>query len=173
MPRTPIDYSKTIIYKIQHIEDENLLYIGHTTEFTKRKSSHKRYTNAEGYKEYQRLVYKMIRDNGNWEMFNMIEIKKFACNNRREAEAEEDRIMRELKATMNMNRAFLTSEEVKVYKKEWKEEHKDEVKKQAQEYRDKLNMDESGKFSIDAYCEKLRKQKIYRDAYKKRQSEKQ
>ena len=34
-------------------------------------------------------------------------------------------------------------------------------------------MDESGKFSIDAYCEKLRKQKIYRDAYKKRQSEKQ
>ena len=31
MPKLPIDYSKTLIYKIEHIKDENLLYVGHTT----------------------------------------------------------------------------------------------------------------------------------------------
>ena len=117
MPRKAIDYNNTVIYKIQHIEKEELLYVGHTTDFRKRKNSHKSSCNVKDGKQYNVKVYKMIRDNGNWEMFNMIEIKKFACNNRREAEAEEDRIMRELKATMNMNRAFLTSEELKVYKK--------------------------------------------------------
>jgi len=30
MPKTPIDYSKTIIYKIEHVEDDNLVYVGHT-----------------------------------------------------------------------------------------------------------------------------------------------
>jgi folate-binding protein YgfZ len=54
----------------------------------------------------------MIRDNGGWECFNMIEIEKFSCTNKREAEAEEDKVMRELKATMNMIRAFLRPEDV-------------------------------------------------------------
>ena len=37
MPRKAIDYSKTIIYKIQHEDNDELLYVGHTTDFTKRK----------------------------------------------------------------------------------------------------------------------------------------
>ena len=41
MPKNPIDYSKTIIYKIQHIEKDDLIYVGSTTNFTKRKSAHK------------------------------------------------------------------------------------------------------------------------------------
>ena len=35
MPRTPINYSKCCIYKIEHIENENLLYVGHTTNYEK------------------------------------------------------------------------------------------------------------------------------------------
>ena len=31
MPKLPMDYSKTIIYKIEHIENDNLVYVGHTT----------------------------------------------------------------------------------------------------------------------------------------------
>ena len=30
MPRKAIDYSKTVIYKIEHIDNETLLYIGRT-----------------------------------------------------------------------------------------------------------------------------------------------
>ena len=89
MPRTAISYENTVIYKIQHIDDDTLLYVGHTTDFTKRKSTHKYNTaNANG-KAYRLKVYNMIRENGGWDMFRMIEIKHHPCNNRREAEAEE------------------------------------------------------------------------------------
>ena len=42
MPKKIIDYSKTIIYKIV-CNDLNItdLYIGHTTNFIKRKATHK------------------------------------------------------------------------------------------------------------------------------------
>ena len=99
MPRNNINYSNISIYKIQHVNDETLLYVGQTTDFTKRKSSHK--CNANKPKMYECKLYTMIRDNGGWDMFNMIEIKKFPCRNKKEAEAEEDRVMRELKATLN------------------------------------------------------------------------
>ena len=42
MPRTAVDYSKTIIYKIV-CNDLNVkdIYVGSTTDFTKRKNKHK------------------------------------------------------------------------------------------------------------------------------------
>ena len=40
MPLTKVDYSKTIIYKI-HRNDE-LLYVGSTTDITRRKAQHKK-----------------------------------------------------------------------------------------------------------------------------------
>jgi predicted GIY-YIG superfamily endonuclease len=40
MPRLSIDYTNTIIYKIQHTDKEELIYVGYTTDFTKRKSAH-------------------------------------------------------------------------------------------------------------------------------------
>jgi hypothetical protein len=184
MPRTSINYSNTIIYKIQHNDKDELIYVGHTTDFTKRKSSHKLITRSEKDKAYNRQLYKMIRDNGGWESFKMIEIKTFSCTNKREAEAEEDKVMRELKATMNMNRAFLRTEDIiedrRIYREihadEIKEKakifratHTEEIKEKAKIYRENLNKDENGNRTIDAYLEKLRKQKINRDAYKERQ----
>jgi len=41
MPKTPMDYSKSCNYKIEHIDDCNLVYVGHTTNFNKRKCEHK------------------------------------------------------------------------------------------------------------------------------------
>ena len=158
MTITSINYSNTIIYKIQHNDKDELIYVGHTTDFTTRKSSHKRITQSENDKSYNRQLYKMIRDNGGWVSFKMIEIKTFSCTNKREAEAEEDKVMRELKATMNKNRAFRTAED---------------VKEDARIYRENLNKDENGNRTIDAYLEKLRKQKIHRDAYKERQKNKE
>ena len=40
----------------------------------------------------------------------MIEVKKYPCLNRRESEIEEDKIMQELKANMNTNKAHRTDE---------------------------------------------------------------
>ena len=99
------DFSKTVIYKIQHEDDESLLYVGSTTNFTKRKCSHKRNCNNPNDRIYNIKLYQMIRDNGGWNCFRMIQIKKFPCNNKREAESEEDMFMMELKANMNHQRA--------------------------------------------------------------------
>ena len=157
MPRTAINYDNTIIYKIQHVDDDTLLYVGHTTDFTKRKSAHKANLNNTNNKAFNYKVYQMIRNNGGWDMFRMIEIKQFKCCNKREAEAEEDRVMRELKGTLNTNRAFLTDQDKKDDKKE---------------YRDKKRTEFEATFTMEKYIEHLKKQKEYRDAYKERQKNK-
>ena len=95
------DYSKTIIYKLQHEDDESLLYVGSTTNFTHRKSQHKNNTKNSNGKQYNEKLYKMIRENGGFESFKMIQIKEFPCSSERESEAEEDKVMLELKSTMN------------------------------------------------------------------------
>jgi len=34
MPKVSIDYSKCVIYKIVNVDNDNLVYIGHTKNFT-------------------------------------------------------------------------------------------------------------------------------------------
>ena len=60
MPKTIIDYSKTIIYRIVckdlTIKD---CYIGHTTNFIKRKQAHKNVCNSDNinHKNYNIYLY--------------------------------------------------------------------------------------------------------------------
>ena len=58
MPRKEIDYSKTVIYKIV-CNDLNVkdVYVGHTTDFTKRKASHKAVFNCPNHHNYNCLLY--------------------------------------------------------------------------------------------------------------------
>ena len=121
MPKTATDYSKNVIYKIQHNDDDSLLYVGHTTNFIKRKQLHK-----SDSKLSQKLIYKMIRENGGWECFTMIVIKVFPCENSMEACIEEDRIMREMKTSMNTKRAYTTPEEKREYHKEYNQANKEQ-----------------------------------------------
>ena len=81
-----------------------MIYVGQTTDFNRRKSQHKRLALIynDDWKDSNTTLYKTIRANGGWGMFRMNEIKKFPCNDRREALAEEDKTIRELKAVMNM-----------------------------------------------------------------------
>ena len=52
MPKIPIDYSKTIIYKIICNDDPNFLYVGSTTNYVKRKQQHKSTCSNEKDKNY-------------------------------------------------------------------------------------------------------------------------
>ena len=83
MPRTNINYANTIMYKFV-CNDLNVtdVYVGNTTEFTKRKSSHKCNCNNENCKSHNLKVYQIIRANGGWLNWRMIEIKKYPCNDR-------------------------------------------------------------------------------------------
>ena len=78
MPKTKTDYSKTIIYKIV-CNDLNIkdCYVGHTINFIKRKSGHKRTWINEKNKYHNLNIYKFIRENGGWDNWNMLVLKKY------------------------------------------------------------------------------------------------
>ena len=116
MPK--IDYSNTVIYKIQHITNTNLLYIGSTTNYDRRKAEHKNQAISDKYKDTKQLkLYTMIRTNGSWESFEMSPIKTVCCSNSVEARIEEEKCRVEYNANLNMRRANLTEEVKKEYNK--------------------------------------------------------
>ena len=82
MPKVPVDYNKTIIYKLVHKDDvknENI-YVGSTTNFVQRKWDHATCCNGPLQKSHQQLKYQYIRENGGWKNWLMIEIEKYPCN---------------------------------------------------------------------------------------------
>jgi len=116
MPKLPIDYNKCCIYKIKHIDNERLFYVAQTTNFSRRKGEHKRCCNDKKYSKHNYKLYQMMRENGVWEMFRMIEIEKYPCNDKREAEKRENEIMKNLKASMNTNHSVNTLTETRKLK---------------------------------------------------------
>jgi hypothetical protein len=104
MPKRIIDYSKTIIYKIVCKDTEiKDVYVGSTTQFTKRKASHKNAChNKKNWYMYTLDVYLFIRLNGGWDNWEMIEIEKYPCKDGNEARARE-RYWYEQLPTKNMN----------------------------------------------------------------------
>ena len=90
MPKKNCDYSKTVMYKIV-CNDLNITdcYVGHTTEFTKRKWSHKGDCDNDKRSHYHSRVYTFIRENGGWVNWTMIEIEKYSCNDGNESRSRE------------------------------------------------------------------------------------
>jgi predicted GIY-YIG superfamily endonuclease len=127
MPKTKIDYSKTIIYKIINYDCPDLVYVGSTTNFTKRKQQHKSQCYNVISKSHDYKMYKTIRENGDWGSWNMIKICDYPCNDNHEAKLEEDKHMMELKANMNMIRASRTIEQ-------WRKDNKDNLKERRKQY---------------------------------------
>jgi hypothetical protein len=107
MPKTKIDYSNTIMYKIsckdQTIKD---LYVGHTTNFMQRKSLHK--SACENPNSSSKL-YKIIRENGGWYNWEMSEIVVLNLKNSTEARIKENEYYEKLKADLNK---FITPSDV-------------------------------------------------------------
>ena len=87
MPKENIDYSNTIIYKI-YCKDDTIKdkYIGHTTNFSQKKYAHKVACNKL---ENVLKIYKIIRVNGGWDNWDMIEIAKYNCKDAIEARIKE------------------------------------------------------------------------------------
>ena len=129
-----MDYSKTLIYKIEHIEDDSLVYVGHTTNWDKRKSHHKHCCNNEKTKQNNLKLYQMMRQNGGWNNFKMIEVEKYPCNDKREAEKRECEVMKELKAIMNTNKSYLSKEDKELYVEEYYENNKEQLKDYIKDY---------------------------------------
>tara|TARA_R110000823_G_scaffold269763_1_gene389492 strand:+ start:72 stop:656 length:585 start_codon:yes stop_codon:yes gene_type:complete len=128
------DYSKFIIYKIQHLTIDDLLYVGGTINMKSRKYHHKIACNNENHNNYNLKLYQNIRANGGFEAFNMIQVCEYPCETKQQSLMEEDRITRELKATLNTNRAYASEEDKKIYKKKYCADNKEHINEKGIDY---------------------------------------
>ena len=157
MPTTKLTYDKCYFYKIVcndiKIKD---LYVGHTTDFTKRKSKHKgSCENPNVPNHYNLKVYKAIRENGDRENWSMVMIEKYPCNVAQEAIARE-----RLSASLNSNYPGRNMQEYsaavkdirQVYMKEYRPQYCENNKEIVNE-KDKIYR-ESHKEQRKAYLEK-------------------
>ena len=69
------DYSNCYIYHIVD-SDKVVHYVGSTSNFNSRKSKHKYCCNTENNRSYNMDIYKHIRANGGWDVFEMVPIRK-------------------------------------------------------------------------------------------------
>jgi len=102
MPKTVIDYSNTIIYKItcknQTVTD---VYVGHTTNFVQRKHAHKQSCINIKSTNYTCKLYEVIRNNGGWSNWQMEIVNFFNCSSHYEARIKEQEYFVLLNATLN------------------------------------------------------------------------
>jgi hypothetical protein len=141
MPKKEVDYSKKVMYKIV-CNDLTITdcYIGHTTNFTKRKYTHKHLCNIIKFDESKTKKYNFIREHGGWSNWSMIEIEKYPCSDGNEARERERYWFETLSAKLNDEYPSRSSKEYKAEyyninavklranKKEYYEKNKEELK---------------------------------------------
>lgn len=145
MPKKAINYENTIIYKLC-CNDPTItdIYVGHTTNFIKRKSQHKNSTNNLTDPSYNSYKYQFIRNNGGFNNWSMIQIIKIVCENVYDACRIERQYIEQLNATLNINRPITTLnekiEQMKECCKHYYEKNKDKICEQ-QKYYYQVNKD--------------------------------
>lgn len=111
MPRTAIDYSNTVIYKIVSKDlNLNFCYVGHTTDFIRRKAEHKK--RSKNILINNTKLYKSIFDNGGWGEFDMVVVENYNdCKNGIDACTRERYWYEKLNANLNTFIPIRTDEE--------------------------------------------------------------
>ena len=158
MPRTPIDYSKTVFYKIV-CNDLSMkdCYIGHTTDFTKRKYNHKSDYFNEKRQNHSVPLYKCIREHGGWENWSIVPLEEACLSNIYDALRKEREYFEALGATLNKHLPAAKLDKTKSeYDKEFRvrnlesikhrssafySEHKDEINQYKKEWYERSKID--------------------------------
>jgi len=137
MPKKLInDYT---FYKIVCLDNSvELCYVGSTANWKERQRQHRSNCNNENVKSYNSKKYQIIRANGGWDNFEMIQLGTREQLTKRQADQVKEEYRVELKANMNSQRCFTTEqqkkEEMKEYQQNYYEENKDKIKEQQQNY---------------------------------------
>ena len=162
MPKININYENTVIYKIVCKDITNTsVYIGHTTNFIKRKTQHKDCCRYEFKSKKNNIkIYETINNNGGWDNWDMLEIEKFPCLDGNEARARErywyklhesklntqapNRTRQEYKLEnkeklKQANHEYFLKHKTEIYikRKEKRKPHKDKINEKSKEYREK------------------------------------
>ena len=102
MPKTEIDYSNTIIYKITCNDPAVTdVYVGHTTNFVQRKHAHKQNCINAKTANHKCKLYEVMRNNGGWENWKMEILRFVKCHDHYEARQKEHEYFISLHATLN------------------------------------------------------------------------
>ena len=171
MPKIPMDYSKTIIYKIV-CNDLSIkeCYVGHTINMTKRKCCHKSTCNNEKDKAHNLKIYQIIRENGGWDNWSMLLVEKFPCKDKYEACKREREVYEELEAKMNTFRPYMTKEELKQYHEEYNKQYREEHKEGKKHY-NKQYRQEHKQYHEEYYQEHKEESKEYHKQYREEHKE--
>ena len=112
MPRKPMDFTNSCIYKIC-CKDPSIeaIYIGSTTDIVARRHGHKTICNDPNAPGHNRHVYKFIREHGHWENWEMVRIESFPCDGREAMLQREREVFDQLKPSLNTNRPKVSNEE--------------------------------------------------------------
>jgi predicted GIY-YIG superfamily endonuclease len=94
-------YDNFVIYKIYQTEFPDILYIGSTTNFSNRKSSHKKNCNNRVSKKYHYPIYQYIRNCGGFEQFKIEIVEKFPCKTKNEGLLKEKELIKFYNAKLN------------------------------------------------------------------------
>jgi len=137
MPKFPVDYSNTVIYKIV-CKDTNITesYVGHTTNLIKRKGSHQSTCNNPKSPKYNLYVYQFIRNNGGFTNWSILVVEKYPCVEKIEALVRERYWLEQLQATLNRSIPSRTQQEYNsLHNKDNYERNKESLLKQMKIYR--------------------------------------
>ena len=153
------DYLNTVIYKIV-CNDLSItdLYVGHTTDYTTRKSTHKSHCNNDWDDKHNYKIYQIIRTNGGWSNWDMYEIEKFPCLDGNEARARERHWYETLNANMNHLLPNNTDADLKSAKKRHdttyrnNEDHKVKQKLYMKEYRTVQAVKDKKRVKVQCSC---------------------
>jgi hypothetical protein len=134
------DYSKGKIYTVRCRTDNNLIYIGSTTQsLSARFAKHKCDKNVSLYKYINEIC------NGNWSDWYIELFELCPCNSKMELEKREGEVQRQI-ATINKNIGGRTrsewlnnnKEKIKEYSQEYYQENLEKIKEYYQENKEKI-----------------------------------
>lgn len=131
-----VNYQNSSIYKIC-CNDVSItdIYIGSTTNFTRRKQEHKKNINGDYCNMY---LYKFIRDHGGWNNWNMILVEAYNATDKRNLETRERHFIETLKSTLNK---YIPTRTHKEYRDEHKDSNIERSKKWYEEHKEQRAID--------------------------------
>lgn len=119
------NYANTIMYQI--ICDGEC-YVGHTTNFERRKNSHKSDCINETCKRYNFKLYVFIREHGGWDSCEISIIENYPCENKIEAVMREEHWRVKKNAILNTLIPYKSKEQVKKERKIKDKNNRDKIR---------------------------------------------
>jgi hypothetical protein len=166
MPKLPMNYENACIYEIV-CKDVNITerYVGSTTNLIQRRREHKSRCNNNNCNHYNQYVYQFIRENGEWENWDVVLIERVIdCKDKEHLHKRERFYIEEKKAELNKKIPLRSC-------KEYYDENKEKINEKHEKYR-KENKDKIHEKNKEYYESNKEKKKAYCEENKDKISEK-